>query len=172
MHSPNNRAGKIDQLLVFVGLALAAALGPGCQTGNEKAELAALEGALGSLANAPKEDRGIRLQALQEVPIETERLVALKQICVASHQRFYQAERLLAEAREQTQGVEAMLVQARQRRADGHELDRKEELRIRESADRAAASLKGSTQALDQAEKLIVSCKEERIALKALIQER
>ncbi len=128
----------------------------------ERKEFARLEAAVGMVANASPEDRVIRLEQLEAVQVSAERIVQLKNTCVASYRAFEKASGLLEKARVQTSAAEAEVRSADRKKAENGSLSPEEERRILEVGKRAVDSLKSVTGEIDAAERLVAACAEAR----------
>ena len=128
----------------------------------ERREFQALEAAVGTVANASPEDRAIRLEQLEAVPVSAERIVELKRTCVASYRAFDQASQLLGKARTATKEAETAVRLANQKKEEAGSLSPDEELRIVEMGKKAADALKAVSGELEAAERLVAACGEAR----------
>ena len=124
----------------------------------ELREFKALERAIDTMANAPPEDREIRLAELEQVAVTTDRLKTLKKVCSQSYRSFIKATLLLADARKKTENTEAAIAKASAAKQDGGALDEAEKQKLKEMSQKTATSLEEVNQALDRAEELVESC--------------
>jgi hypothetical protein len=150
-------------------LVVLAVLVVGCgssEKSKERRELAKLEASLGMISSAANEDRPIRLEQLQNLRLETEKVRALKTLCTSSYESFGKASNLLAEATKRTGEVEVEIARFREKKLSGEETSIEEERRLLEMSAEAATTLKNVTDELDRAEALVASCDKKRAALK------
>ena len=141
----------------------------GCisETSKERRELRELEAVIGLLANAPAPDRAVRLEQLDGLKVQTERISGLKRLCVSAYRSFERASSMLTTAKIETAKVESDIAEAREKKAMGETLSPAEEQRLRESGARAASSISKVTKELDLAEGYVAACEKKRQALKA-----
>lgn len=129
---------------------------------NERREFQKLEAAIGMVANATREDRGIRLEQLESVAVRFERMAKLKAICVSSYRAFEKASGLLDRARRNTAAAEEVVAAADRKKAEFGTLTPEEEANMLKAGKLAAESLKDVTRELSAAESLVASCQEKR----------
>ena len=151
---PNNTCRTLLLLILAAGCSNDAA--------EERREFQALEAAVGMVANAPPEDRGIRLEQLEGVSVRFERTGELKRICVSAYQAFEKASALMETARKSTAAAEAKVAEADQKRIGGVALTAAEETELVALGKKAAEALSEMTGELESAEKLVAACQEER----------
>ena len=136
----------------------------GCsdEAAEERREFQKLEAAIGIVANAPPDDRKIRLEQLEAAPVRFERTKKLKALCVSSYRAFERASLLMKSARNSTDVVEARVKEADQKRADGTALTANEEAELVALGKKAATALADMTAELESAERLTAECQESR----------
>lgn len=139
----------------------------GISSAAERRELEVLESALGALADAPAEDRLIRLEQLDGVKLRSPRLVELKSLCASSYHSFERASALLAEARAKTGAIETELASFRTRKEAGESIPEDEAARLSEKSRATAAALRSVSTELDQAERLVADCDKRRLEIRA-----
>ena len=142
-------------------------VGCGGSASKERREFEKLEASLGMISSARPEDRSIRLEQLQNLRVETERVMALKKLCTSSYASFVKATHLLEQAGARTRGVESEIAKADNKKRSGVALTPEEEKRLLEMSVRAAKALETVTTELDLAQKLVDSCEKKRAAMKA-----
>jgi hypothetical protein len=138
----------------------------GCGASKERRELEKLEAAIGMIASAAPEDRSIRLEQLQNLRVETEKVKDLKELCLSSYTVFDKASSLLAKAKKSTGTIEAEIEKAKQKQASGQNLAPEEEQRLLLMSARAAVSIESVTKELNRAEALVASCEKKRLSLR------
>ncbi len=143
----------------------------GCGGGKskERRELERLEVAIGMVAGAEPADRSIRLEQLQNLRVETEKVNGLKALCLSSYTTFDKASRFLAEAKNETGKIETEIAAAKERKRLGVNLSPEEAERLITMGRKATISLEQVTLELDQAERLVADCEEQRLTLRAEI---
>jgi len=135
-------------------------------TPEARRELAALERAFGALESAHPEDRGIRLQEVEQLTGADARVAKLKALCIASYRGFAEANELLAEARAKTKRAEAAIIGAGGSMDGGAPLGVAEREELVEASGDARKSLAAVNISLDRAEKLIKACEQQRASLR------
>lgn len=136
----------------------------GCrnEAAEERREFQKLEAAIGLVANAGREDRGIRLEQLESVAVQYDRTAKLKSICVLSYRAFEKASGLLDQARKTTAAAESLVAEAERKKTEVGSLTPEEETTMITAGQLAADSLKAVTGELSNAERLVASCQEKR----------
>ena len=124
------------------------------------------------IANARPEDRSIRLEQLQNVRVETEKVKDLKELCLSSYTAFDKASGLLAKAKKKTGAIEEEIEKAKKKQSSGQDLTPEEERRLLMMSARAAVSIESVTTELDRAEALVASCEKKRLSLRIEIMSR
>ncbi len=137
---------------------------------DERREFRALEQALGSLVMAHPEDRGIRLQEVEETKVTVDRIRQLKDLCVSSYRAFDQANQLLLGAKAKTEKAEQAMAKARALSAAGEEITDAGKTDLREMSRAAGEALEAVNTSLDRAEKLVARCEKQRRVLRDLIE--
>lgn len=129
-------------------------------------EFLKLDAAVGMVAGAGPDERGIRLEQLENIPVRFEETAEFKALCVSSYQAFEKAARLLDAAKRTTADAEAQVAKAEQKKLRQGALSSEEEQRIVALGKKAADSLEDVTEKLNSAEQLISSCLKERNRLR------
>jgi hypothetical protein len=160
---PSNRR-PIGMMLGGVCLLSIAFFDSGCADDStaKQREFLKLEAAVGMVAGAGPEERAIRLEQLENIPVRFEETVKLKALCVSSYQAFEKAARLLDAAKRSTAEAEAQVAEAEQKKLRQGALLPAEEQRIVALGKKAASSLEEVTEKLNSAERLISSCLKEK----------
>jgi hypothetical protein len=139
------------------------------QSTAERRDFAKLERALGDLSAALPEDRTMRLEELQEIPVNSGRLKKLKNTCMSSYREFNDSNRLLVQARTDTRTAEAKMEELKNETKDGGTLAPEQIDQLRKISAAAGKSLSAVSVSLDRAEKLVGGCEKQRQVLRALI---
>jgi hypothetical protein len=149
-------------------LLLAAVFFTACsdEAAEERHEFAKLEAAVGMVASAPREDRGIRLEQLEAMSVRFERNENLKKVCISAYREFQSAITLLEKAKKQTAEAEADVARAEQRQSQGTPPSPEEQAKMAALGKQAADSLQSMTKSLDSAQKLVTECQDERNRLR------
>ncbi len=131
-----------------------------CTTGSDRdrRELRALEAAMGLVANANPEDRGVRLDQLEKLSVESEKIDALKQKCVSAYRSFQRASETLVRARMETGHVADRIAEFKENQAVGATLTEEEGEALRRDQAKAMETVQKVTRALDLAEGYVATC--------------
>ena len=132
----------------------------------ERRELHALDGAIAAWTNAAPEDRAIRLDEIESMEIQTERVRQLLDLCVGAFRQFLRSNELLGKARQRTLEVESAVVELRSRRDAGVKLDSSRESELTAMSREAKSTLEELNRSLNKAEEMVMSCDRRRKQLK------
>ncbi len=133
----------------------------------EIAQYDRLERAIGTLSEAPREDRDIRLKEMAGLKLESERVKKVQTLCVEAYRLFGDATEKLLAAKARTEATEVMLTEAKTIKDERGELPPDQEQKLIEMADKASSELKEVTATLDKAESAVAACEGEREKLHA-----
>jgi hypothetical protein len=136
------------------------------EAAEERREFSQLEAAVGMVANGGHEDRGIRLEQLEAMTVRFERNANLRKVCVSAYRAFESAVMLLEKAKIETAKAETDVADAERRQAQGMPPSPEEQSQMVTLGKQAADSLQSMTKALDEAQKLVTECQEERNRLR------
>ncbi len=157
-----SRIDGIGHVLVAAAV-LSALLGCTDDVHRQFRELTEVERALSLLRNAPRDERGIRLEQLMAVEVDSPSVQRVKDICAQSHNEMTSAMRALDEARQQTTAAEGAVESAKKAmRAEQREITAEEMAKLLSMSKGAAETLVRVTENLDRAEELVESCSRER----------
>ncbi len=156
----------------FLSIGLMVACSADSTRATEGREFLVVETHLADLNHAAPEDRPIRLAALAEVELKSERVDSIRDICVVSYQSYGQSLALFADARAKTSAVENAVKQAQEETADGSSLDSAQKAALEEMKRAAEAALQQANQTLNRAEREAKACQQQRDTLRAQLQTR
>ena len=123
-----------------------------------RAERDELEGALSAFADAPPEDRALRLEQLEALKLEDAETRRVRDLCATAYRSFFEAMERFAEVKAQAAEVTAETHKAAVGRPDASAAITK----IQRAALRGTADVSA---ALDRAEQLVDDCTRARAAL-------
>jgi len=149
MRSLNSPAAA---LATAVGIAAACSDGAGTTAAKE---IAAVDRSIALLAEAPPEDRGIRLDELRELSLSTPEVIEARDLCVSAYDSFSRAKATLERAKRDVADVERALG-ALERGDAGRAAERGGE--IAEMHLKALESTGDVDEELDRAEELVRKC--------------
>lgn len=118
----------------------------------------ALEAAMGLVADAKPEDRGVRLEQLEKLSVKSEKIGALKQKCVSAYRSFQRASESLVRARVETGRVADRIAELKENQAAGVSLTEEEALELRGAQMRAMEAVQKVNRELDLAEGYVATC--------------
>ena len=144
-------------------------VGCGSDIAKEQREFRSLEAAIGLIDSAGPDDRAARLEQLEALSVETERVAALKRLCVSSYQSFDRASRLLMAAKKETADVAREIEKAVEKKKTTGELTGEAAKRLKSMEARATATVRKVTKELDLAEGYVAACESKRKALRTVL---
>lgn len=160
---------RTDGILVTFLAAAVLVWAVGCSEDEHRLlkELSEVERALSLLRNSPEDERGIRLEQLMAVEVQSPQVERLRDICAESHRKMTSAMRALDDARQKTANVESAVQEAKKAMsAENRPITAQEMQQLQEMSKNAAEMLSRVTSDLDRAEELVESCGREREELR------
>lgn len=157
---------SVCSLFCLVLCAAAAWSGCGRQEAQDRAEIAALERALGAVSMASKGERGAALASLQALTLKAEPIAAVRDICAEAFSAVGGTEAILAQARTSTEAAEAAVASVSLSGDDG------KAVAAAQLEAQAASNLAGLDQAISQAQSLVDECDRRRALLRARLRSR